>query len=56
MDLIVKIIFVTTALRVAPLMTLGVAFCYAGIGWPGNLIGAICFVGGIVHMLVKFGD
>jgi hypothetical protein len=56
MNLIVKIIFVIVALRIAPLMTLGVACMYANMGWFGNFIGTILFIGGIMHMIAKISD
>lgn len=56
MNLIVKIIFVVVALRVAPLMTIGVACMYANMGWFGNFLGTVLFIGGIIHMASKFSD
>ena len=56
MNLLVKIVFVIVALRIAPLMTIGVACMYANMGWFGNLIGTILFIGGIIHMAAKFSD
>lgn len=56
MNLLVKIVFVIVALRIAPLMTIGVACMYANLGWFGNFIGTILFIGGIIHMAAKFSD
>ena len=56
MNLLVKIVFVIVALRIAPLMTIGVACMYANLGWFGDFIGTILFIGGIIHMAAKFGD
>lgn len=56
MNLLVKIVFVIVALRIAPLMTIGVACMYANLGWFGDFIGTILFIGGIIHMTSKFGD